>query len=145
MGQPEDLDAIKQGFPRLGFTYEAGADLIFNVDMARRAWGERNKETLLRYVRAMASAYGFMNDPRNREEVTRIMVETGGVSPAVAAEIFAPYLEPDKNVLPRKGELDLAAFNRVTALMAEVGVIPAPAPAAERFVDLQYLKAAGIQ
>jgi ABC-type nitrate/sulfonate/bicarbonate transport system substrate-binding protein len=145
MGQPEDLDAIKQGFPRLGFTYEAGADLIFNVDMARRAWGERNKDTLVRYVRAMASAYGFMNDPRNREEVTRIMAETGGVPMAIAAEIFAPYLEPDKNVLPRKGELDLAAFNRVTALMAEVGVIPAPAPGAERFVDLQYLKAAGIQ
>jgi ABC-type nitrate/sulfonate/bicarbonate transport system substrate-binding protein len=145
MGQPEDLDAIRQGFPRLGFTYEAGADLIFNVDMARRAWGERNKDTLVRYVRAMASAYGFMNDPSNRAEVLSILVDTGGVSPSVAAEIFAPYLEPDKNVLPRKGELDLAAFDRVTTLMAEVGVIPSPAPGAERFVDLQYLKAAGIQ
>jgi hypothetical protein len=29
--------------------------------------------------------------------------------------------------------------------MADVGAIPKPAPAAERFVDLQYLKAAGIQ
>src|SRR6266478_4713201 len=37
MGQPEDLGAIRDGYPRLGFTYEAGADLIFNVDMARRA------------------------------------------------------------------------------------------------------------
>ena len=44
MGQPEDLEAIKHGFPRLGFTYEAGADLIFNVDMVRRAWGEKNKD-----------------------------------------------------------------------------------------------------
>jgi ABC-type nitrate/sulfonate/bicarbonate transport system substrate-binding protein len=145
MGQPEDLAAIKDGFPRLAFTYEAGADLIFNVDMARRAWGERNKDTLARYVRAMASAYGFMNDPRNRDEVIRIVVETGGMSPAVAAEIFAPYLEPDRNVLPRKGELDLAAFNRVIALMAEFGAIPSPAPGAEKFVDLQYAKAAGIQ
>ena len=40
MGQPEDLAAIKLGFPRLAFTYEAGSDLIFNVDMARRAWGD---------------------------------------------------------------------------------------------------------
>jgi hypothetical protein len=29
--------------------------------------------------------------------------------------------------------------------MGEVGAIPAPAPPAERFVDLQYLKAAGIE
>jgi ABC-type nitrate/sulfonate/bicarbonate transport system substrate-binding protein len=145
MGQPEDLDAITQGFPRLAFTYEAGADLLFNVDMTRRAWGEQNKDTLTRFARAMASAYGFMNDRNNRDEVTRIMVETGGVSPTVAAEIFAPYLEPGKHVLPRKGELDMAAFNRVIKLMAEVGAIPAPAPPAERFVDLQYLRAAGIQ
>ena len=145
MGQPEDLDAIRQGFPRLAFTYEAGADLLFNVDMTRRAWGVQNKDTLIRFARAMGSAYRFMNDPKNRDEVTAIVAETGGVSPAIAAEIFAPYLEPDRNVLPRKGELDLAAFSRVITLMAEIGAIPAPAPGAERFVDLQYVKAAGIQ
>jgi len=145
MGQPDDLDAIKQGFPRLGFTYEAGADLIFNVDMARRAWGEKNKDTLVRFVRAMASAYAFLNDPKNRDEAVRILVETGGMSTDVAGQIFAPYLEPDKHVLPRKGELDLAAFNRVVTLMAATGVISSPAPGAERFVDLQYLKAAGAQ
>jgi ABC-type nitrate/sulfonate/bicarbonate transport system substrate-binding protein len=145
MGQPEDLAAIKEGFPRLAFTYEAGADLIFNVDMTRRAWGEKNKDTLVRFARAMGSAYAFMNDPNNRYEVVKIVAETGGVAPAVAAEIFAPYLQPDRNILPRKGELDLAAFNRVIALMAQVGAIPSPAPDAERFVDLQYVKAAGIQ
>ena len=86
-----------------------------------------------------------MNDPRNRDEVTQIVAETGGVGPAVAAEIFAPYLEPDRNLLPRKGEVDLAALDRVITLMAVAGAIPSPAPGAERFVDLQYVKAAGIQ
>src|SRR6202008_3762032 len=62
MGQPEDLEAIKQGFPRLGFTHEAGADLIFNVDMVRRAWGIEHKDAVVRFVRAMAQAYAFMND-----------------------------------------------------------------------------------
>jgi ABC-type nitrate/sulfonate/bicarbonate transport system substrate-binding protein len=145
MGQPEDLDAIRQGFPRLAFTDEAGADLLFNVDMTRRAWGAQHKDTLVRFARAMGSAYGFMNDRKNRDEVTAIVAEIGGVSPAVAAEIFAPYLEPEKNVLPRKGELDMGAFDRVIALMAQVGAIPSPAPDAERFVDLQYAKAAEIQ
>src|SRR6202790_4786616 len=126
MGQPEDLDAISRGFPRLAFTYEAGADLLFNVDMTRRAWGAQNKDTLVRFARAMGAAYAFMNDPKNRDEVTQIVAETGGVSPTIAAEIFAPYLEPDRNVLPRRGEVDLAAFDRVITLMAEVGAIPSP-------------------
>ena len=29
--------------------------------------------------------------------------------------------------------------------MGEAGVIPTPVPAAERFIDLRYLQAAGIQ
>jgi ABC-type nitrate/sulfonate/bicarbonate transport system substrate-binding protein len=145
MGQPEDLAAIRLGFPRLGFTGEAGADLIFNVDMARRAWGTQNKDTLVRFVRAMASAYEFMNDAKNRDEMTTLLKEDGKISEEIAQQIFAPYFDPARNVLPKRGEVSLAAFNRVLALMSEVGAIPSPPPAAEQFVDLQYLQAAGIQ
>jgi ABC-type nitrate/sulfonate/bicarbonate transport system substrate-binding protein len=145
MGQPEDLAAIKLGFPRIGFASEAGADLLFNVDMARRTWGTQNKDTLVRFVRAMASAYKFMNNPANRDEITTLIKEDGKISDEVAQQIFAPYLDPTKNVLPKRAELSLAAFNRVLALMSEVGAIPSPPPPAEKFVDLQYLQAAGIQ
>jgi len=145
MGQPEDFGAIKQGYPRLAFTYEAGADLIFNVDMARRTWGEKNQEALVRMVRGFAAAYEFMNDPKNRAEATSILKESLKVSDEIARQLFAPYTEPDKNVLPKRGELDLKAFDRVLKLMGDVGAIPTPTAPAERFVDLRYLKAAGIQ
>ena len=145
MGQPEDLSAIKQSYPRLAFTFEAGADLIFNVDMTRRAWGEKNKHTLVRMVRGFAAAYRFMNDAKNHGEVLNIVKESLKISDDTARQIFQPYTEADKNVLPRQGELDLQAFDRVLALMGEAGVIPTPVAPAARFVDLQFLKAAGIQ
>ena len=145
MGQPEDLGAIRDGYPRLGFTYEAGADLIFNVDMTRRAWGEKNRDALVRFVRAFAASYEYMNDPKNRAELTNIVKESLKVSDEIAREIFSPYTQPDKNVLPKRGELNLKAFNQVLALMGEAGVIPTPVMPADRFVDLHYLKMAGIQ
>lgn len=145
MGQPEDLGAIKQGYPRLAFTYESGADLIFNVDMVRRAWGEKNKEALVRLVRGFAAAYAFMSEPKNHAEVTNIVKESLKTTDETARQIFEPYTQSDKNVLPRRGELDLKAFDRVLALMGDAGVIPTPVAAAGRFIDLQYLKAAGIQ
>jgi hypothetical protein len=77
--------------------------------------------------------------------VEKIIAESLKTSPEIAREIFAPYHDPAKKVLPKRGEIDLGAFNRVLALMSEAGVIPTPAPPAERFVDLRYLKAAGIQ
>jgi ABC-type nitrate/sulfonate/bicarbonate transport system substrate-binding protein len=145
MGQPEDLNAIKQGFPRLGLTYEAGADLIFNVDMTRRAWGEKNQEPLVCMVRGFAAAYEFINDPKNRAEVTGILKDSLKVSDELVRQLFAPYAEADKNVLLKRGELDLKAFDRVLKLMGEVGAIPTPVAPADRFVDLRYLKAVGIQ
>jgi sulfonate transport system substrate-binding protein len=145
MGQPEDLNAINLGYPRLAFTYEAGADLIFNVDMARRAWGEKNKDALVRMVRGFAAAYQFMNDSKNHDEVRNLVKQSLKISDDTARQIFAPYTERDKNVLPRRGELDLHAFDRVLVLMGEAGVIPTPVAPATRFVDLQYLTSAGIQ
>jgi len=145
IGQPEDLSAINLGFPRLAFTNEAGADLIFNVDMTRRAWGEKNKQALVRLVRGFASAYKFINDAKNHDEVRNIVKESLKISDDTARQIFRPYTEPDKNVLPRRGELDLAAFDRVLVLMGQAGVIPTPVAPTTRFLDLQYLKAAGIQ
>ena len=96
-------------------------------------------------ARGFAASYEFMNDPKNRAEVTSVIKESLKVSDEIAREIFAPYLEPGKNVLPRKGELSLNAFNQVLQLMGESGVIPTPVPTAERFIDLRYLQAAGIQ
>ena len=67
------------------------------------------------------------------------------VADGTARQIFAPYTEPVRSVLPKRGELDLKAFERVLALMGEAGVIPTPVAPVTRFVDLQYLKAANIQ
>ncbi len=38
----------------------------------------------------------------------------------------------------------MKGFNQVIQVMAEAGEVNQPLPAAERFVDLQYLRAAGL-
>jgi hypothetical protein len=47
--------------------------------------------------------------------------------------------------LPKSGEINLKGMEQAIALMGESGTLKAPLPAAERFVDLQYLHAAGAQ
>ena len=44
-----------------------------------------------------------------------------------------------------QGELDVKGLGEVIQLMAEAGELKPPLPSPERFVDLQYLKAAGLQ
>ena len=66
-------------------------------------------------------------------------------SAAVAEQTLALFFEPERNVLPKQGELNLKGLGQVIAFMGEAGNLKAPFPPPESFVDLQYLRAAGIQ
>ena len=145
LGQPDDLVAISQGYRRLGVSTEAVTAFQFQVIAARRAWAQPNREPLVRFVRALGQAFRFIRDPANRDEVIKAMVELTGASEDIARQTLALYFEPDRGVMPKQAEIDLNGLAQVIAFMGEGGVIKPPLPAAERFVDLQYLTAAGVR
>ena len=145
LGQPQDLLTLNEGYRLLGLSTEAVPEFLYTVTAARRSWAEANKDSMVRYVRALASSFKFIRDPVNRKAVVKTIVETMGSPEAVAAQTLALYFEPERKVLPRQGELNLNGLTQVIALIGEAGTIKAPLPAAKRFVDLQYLRAAGIQ
>jgi ABC-type nitrate/sulfonate/bicarbonate transport system substrate-binding protein len=145
LGQPEDLVAMGQGYHRLGLSTEAVASFQFTVAAARQAWAEKNKDAVVRFVRALGSAFRFIRDPGNRGEVVKAIVQLTGSSDDIARATLALYFEPDRGVMPKQAEIDLKGLAQVIAFMGEGGVIKPPLPAPERFVDLQYLRAAGVE
>jgi hypothetical protein len=96
-------------------------------------------------VRGLGASFRFMRDPANREEVIKMVVDTTGSSEAIARQILSLYFDPDRGVVPKQAEIDMKGFNQVIQVMAEAGEVKPPLPAAERFVDLQYLRAAGLK
>src|SRR5213594_4329160 len=145
LGQPEDFLLMQQGYRRLGVSTDAMANFQFVVSAVRRSWGEKNKGALVGYVRALASAYRFMRDPAHRDEVVRIVVDTTGSSEEIARQTLSLYFEPDRGVVPKQGEIDVKGFAEVIRVMGEAGEFKPPLPPVERFIDLQYLKAVGLQ
>jgi ABC-type nitrate/sulfonate/bicarbonate transport system substrate-binding protein len=145
LGQPQDLTAVEQGFRLLGTTTEAVPELLYTVTAARRSWAEANREAVTRYVRALSGSFKFIRDGANRERVARSIMQSTNTSEQVARATLALFFEPDRGVVPRQGEIDLEGLARVIAMMGEVGTIKPPLPSPERYVDLQYLRAAGVQ
>jgi len=145
LGQPEDFIAIKQGYRRLGISNEAVPNFLFTVSAARRRWAEENKEAVVRYVRALASACRYLREPGNRDDIIKTVEEKTGSSAEIARQVLALYFDPDRGVFPKQAELDLQGLNQVIQFMAESGEVAAPLPKAERFVDLQFLRGAGIR
>jgi ABC-type nitrate/sulfonate/bicarbonate transport system substrate-binding protein len=145
LGQPEDLQLMQQGYRRLGVSTDAMSNFQFIVSAVRRSWAAKNQDALVRYVKALAASYRYMRDPANRDEVVGIVVETTGSSESIARQILQLYFEPDRGVVPKQGEIDVKGFDEVIRIMGEVGELKAPLPPVDRFIDLQFLKAAGIQ
>jgi ABC-type nitrate/sulfonate/bicarbonate transport system substrate-binding protein len=145
LGQPQDLIALEQGYRRLGDSTEAVPELLYTVTAARRSWAEANKDAMRRYVRALAGAFQFIRDNANRDRVVRVVMESTNASENIARQTLALFFEPERGVLPERGEIDVAGIAQVIALMGEAGTIKPPLPPPEQFVDLQYLRAAGVQ
>ncbi|MBO0757341.1 MAG: ABC transporter substrate-binding protein [Bradyrhizobiaceae bacterium] len=143
LGQPQDLQAIADGYRLLGRSDEVVSNFLYTVTAARRSWAASHKDTLVPYLRAMASAFASIRDPSNRNRVVKIIAETSGSSEIVAAQTLDLILQHD--ALPNRGEISIAGLNEVIAMMSGAGLLKPPPPQAQNFIDLQYLRAAGIQ
>jgi ABC-type nitrate/sulfonate/bicarbonate transport system substrate-binding protein len=84
LGQPDDLIAVREGYRRLGDSTEAIAAFQFQVIAARRAWAQANKDSLVRFLRALGQSFRFIREPANRSAVIKAMVELTGSSDDIA-------------------------------------------------------------
>ncbi len=145
LGQPDDLIALTQGYRRLGLSTEAVSAFQFQLLAVKRSWAAANKDVVVRFVRAIASSFRFIRDPANRAEVIKTMVAVTGSTEDIAAQTLALYFEPDRGVMPKQGEFSIAGLAQVIAFMGDGGILAQPLPPPERFLDPQYLKAAGVE
>ena len=145
LGQPQDLLAVKDGNRLLGLSTEAVPEFVYTVTAARRSWANANKEALMRYVRALGAALKFIRDPANRKTIVKIIVEATDSSGEIAEQTLKLFFDPERNVLPKQAEINLKGLAQVIAFMGEADTIKKPLPEPERFVDLNYLNAAGVR
>ena len=145
LGQPQDLIAVEQGFRMLGTSTEVVPELLYTVTAVRRSWATANKEAVVRYVRALSAAFTFIRDRSHRDRVVRTVMQSTNASETIAQQTLALFFEPERGVLPKRAEIDLEGLAQVIAMMGDAGAINTPLPSPEQFVDLQYLRTAGVQ
>jgi NitT/TauT family transport system substrate-binding protein len=142
LGQPQDLQAIEDGYTLLGRSDEAVPNYLYTVTAVHRSWANGHREAISRFVRAMSATTDFIRDPKNRDRVIKVITETTGVPSDIAGKTLDLFFQPGRHVLPDHAAIDLNGLQEVIAMMGEAGLIGKPLPQAARFVDLQYLRAA---
>jgi ABC-type nitrate/sulfonate/bicarbonate transport system substrate-binding protein len=143
LSQPSVFEALDAGFHALAMHREVGS-LLYVVDIVDRDWAVAHSDAVTKYVRATAAAFRFIHDPRNRDAVLKAAMAHTGQPERRAREMLDYYWEPKNEVLPQQGEIDVKGLGAMIGLLGEYGLIQTPLPAPERFIDLRYLKAAGV-
>jgi ABC-type nitrate/sulfonate/bicarbonate transport system substrate-binding protein len=140
LAQPQDLMAQASGHRRLAIATEILPDFQnFNV-VANRPWARANDDRLVRWIRAVIAACAWLNDPANRGEAVRVLVDATQTPEDIAQRTWALYFEERAGkAIPPDGGINQAGLRNVLALADESGNFEgSPPPPIERLLDLSY-------
>jgi len=107
------------------------------VGAAKRSWAEKNRDSLISYIRAYVEATEWCFDIRNRDSCLDLLAAYNGLKGKAAEETLDALLDSDYGLYP-KSELNLPGLKAVLDLRAEMGYLKQPLPPAEKYVDLSY-------
>jgi ABC-type nitrate/sulfonate/bicarbonate transport system substrate-binding protein len=139
--QPNDFQAIDEGYPSLGLVSDLIPDYQFTVHAVRRAWAQQNSDALLRFLRAYAKACEWVYDPANKEEAIQVLVDSLKTTDEYARRTY-DLMIGHAQALPKHGELNMAGVQGVIDIMVEMGNLPKPPPPMTKYVDTSWLERA---
>jgi ABC-type nitrate/sulfonate/bicarbonate transport system substrate-binding protein len=145
LSQPFDIELENKGFHRLASSNEALKGLEYTVYAVQPDWAKQHRQVLVAFVRAMGKAYRYVNDPAHKDDVIAIASRVTGTDQKVSGQIYDLLLVENRDVLPKRGEIDVAGVMKVVGLMESAGHFTSPELDAGQLVDLEYLKASGLQ
>jgi ABC-type nitrate/sulfonate/bicarbonate transport system substrate-binding protein len=140
VAQPFDFQLLAEGYRSLGIAAESIKDDEFNGFVLARGWGEQNRDTVTRFLRAVSKGNRWLNDPANKAEATALLAKQLQVEPLVAEQTYdllvtrLKAFSPDLSIAKPAHQFWLDAF-------VQSGEIAKPAPPLSKFIEESYTAA----
>ncbi len=141
MNPPYSIIAKQGGMVSLGSMRKLlGADLDRGT-FALRTWAAGNSDLLVRYLAAYVEGQRWLMAPANRQQVIELVMKELNLPEATAGDWYAAMVQ--NGGYAKDAALDLDGFKKTLQLRAEIEAGGnGKAPAAERYYDLSYYRAA---
>ena len=138
LAQPLSLIAVEQGFSNLGDAYNLLPDYQLSGIGVREGWAQKNRGTVIRYLKALVFTYQWLHD--NREEAIKLLPAITKLDKKYIPKSWETYTKTQ--IWPRNGEVNLKGVQTILNLMAEEGALKKPLPKPEEIVASSYLEEA---
>ena len=136
---PFTVQAAQAGMKSLGRTIDLLGPYQAAGGFALRAWAEKNRDTVERYLAAYVESLRWIRDPANRAEAVGLLVSEQKLDRDTAARTYDQLVDPAFGFTPDV-RFDMEGFRNMMALRAEVEGKTTAAP--ERYLDFSYYDAA---
>jgi ABC-type nitrate/sulfonate/bicarbonate transport system substrate-binding protein len=142
LSSPQDLQGAKQGYSVLARVPTYVGDMAYNGFMVRTEWADKNRDTLVAFLRAMSVSTHWLVDPANRQASTADLAEFLGAEPADAEKISADWIvNTSGTIFSIDGRLAPGGLQGLLDFYTRTGDIKPDEPLS-RFWDPQYVEAA---
>lgn len=109
------------------------------VVVAMRPWYTANTDTVVRFLRGWADATDWLNDPKNKDEATKILADRMKVEERYAANAYRVFVSELRG-FPAQGRLNMAAVRQAAENQKILG---SPPPAdITKYVDTSLVEKA---
>lgn len=89
---PQDTKLMEKGFHALAFTPDYYRFLQLSITAVRRDWAKQNPGVIRGYLRAMADASRWLNDPGNKSAAIQILMKATNTTADEAADAYNEYV-----------------------------------------------------
>lgn len=138
LGVPFADIAVDRGFNRLGDTMEAIAKYQFNAVTLNPAWAEKNRAAVVKFLKAHIQSMRWIYE--RPAEAADFLTREFGIKPPYARKGVDYYVQ--NKVFPIDGAVTLDGLKVNVEVQVRDGLVKEPAPPAEKYTDLSYLKQA---
>jgi ABC-type nitrate/sulfonate/bicarbonate transport system substrate-binding protein len=138
MGLPFIFSATEAGLKDMGPAYQSIGAYQSDCVAVMRDWAKGNRDTLIRYIKAVVEGRRWILDPVNKTEAIQLLSDKTRVSVDSAAKSYAVVADPIDG-FAKDAKLDMQGFKNVLKLRAEIeGQWGGNPPPPEKYIDLSY-------
>jgi len=136
-----DDEIQKRNFKVLAHAQDYVKHYARGLGATRREWANANEDLVVRFNRAMIRATDWLQDPKNKDEAVQLLLgETKNNKPR-AESLYNLTLSPTMGLTPRS-RIDMEGIRTIIELREVAGLMKAPVPKPEKYVDERFYKKA---
>jgi ABC-type nitrate/sulfonate/bicarbonate transport system substrate-binding protein len=136
-----DDEIQKRNFKVLAHAQDYVKHYARGLGATRREWANANEDLVVRFNRAMIRATDWLQDPKNKDEAVQLLLGETKNNKARAESLYNLTLSPTMGLTPRS-RIDMEGIRTIIELREVAGLMKAPVPKPEKYVDERFYKKA---